>query len=798
VPHTLFKQLSIALCGAVVSLAALPSAGRAQSCVLRDEIVVDSNLKIRLDVKRLSTSPGNTDTVPLRLDPVSGSCRLQISPANEAGIFRISLQVHVTPTLQNPPKMVVQIVSADPNSFNWRMDATQVTPGQDQQVDIAIAPGRRGARAEEHPLLLTVRQDGVATVASLPFAVLWTPSPVITLQTPLSNCGADLCFYRGLDAAIQIRSADTSEINTRQPLNVASRKGTDADFGAAADCCKLIVAKDGLSAILPKPASDVMVYRINIPLRTSRLGIDGGVVAPKSSFQVTMTAAVLDPPIADVTVLTDAGGSQTELHAVRAGANGIPVRIARPGGDTAATAAFKGLKAATTYQLRDPALASTSRSVAEFHVDLVKPDTVAGILTPLSPTVRRTRAEGAPVLEFQHGDSTLPLRARLTVGPQIRIDRTFIERPTHDEPGAIVHPLEKVRMRIEGPGVGGLTHAMIRGGEATVSSSTGQFADTTYVDVTVGRDIRTGEPLRLDAGDELTLQVPVTIQPNQHPKPTFNYIRLRVGNRAYDLDALTARDTALSVSALSRLTLSVNDDSVDTDKALYGVQYLNVDVTLRDVFGNDHGTVQKCIAIVPPDVGSARYQVTGTCTLLERSVSLSDLVPQSYRATARSQVVLRIKHDPSQYPNESVPLSREVIVQRGGRWIVEPQLQLPSGLIAWNQGRFAPGLNYSAAMFNLQPAWGEVRTAQSVSFQAGLAFGTKPNAAAPSGGSLNGQLSTALGVAYTFKNMVGDRSLNLFFGPMFPFTARGFRKRDLQFVFSPGFSVPIGADSPHS
>lgn len=764
-------------------LTVVPKAHGQGSCVLASAgAPIDSTASLTLNIHQFSAAPGYTSAVPMRQE-ATGQCRIRLTPRGDATQFRIDLTITrtggVTPEAVRPP-MSLQLVARDSSQIQMRMVPLQASSGARTYADVTIRPLVRGAR--EYPLALVVSRDTL--VYMHPVTLLWAPEPDIQVGTARSSCGAEACLYAGREQELDIRGADILEVNTRREARIGLARAGEALSPTIP--APLRSTPEGLS-IPVTPTEQLQRVVVALPLAVHRLrfAIDGTTEEVESHVD-TVSVLVVPPPATQVTLSYASGGA---LNVLRGGSRGLRVRLQ--------ASEDLGVTNRGRYQLRELVMGVQGAPVAELFVDVDGGTSALGTIIPVSATRTRAGRDGAPELVMPTSGST-ELRIPLDVLPETRVDRVFVRRVSRgDEQGAALHPMEEATLRLEGPAVGYLQSGEFAGQPVNVRPRPG-VRDSVEVSLKVPRGARHTEVLRLVDGDGAEVAVPITVEPNQRPNPRisdFLKVEYRQGSRR---DTVAFPGNEQQVSTLGGVSVIAEPAGIDGKEALFGVQYLQLDVDLYDAAGNRRGTHSRCLAIVPPPIGERPYKLTGNCTrVVDGVVSISDLIDASTRATAQSMMRLRVRHDAAQYPHDDVGEVKEVRLRRRGRLVVEPRLQLPGPVMALQRGRTTAGVTYTGALLSIQPLLGGnwlFEKARVLSFQNGFILGTAPSTGS-SGDGLTSRLSLTSGASFTFRDMVGEVSLDFFGGRVWPLSGQGLRERDAYWVFRPGFSIPLSKPS---
>lgn len=775
----------------------LAASGQAQTgCVLGSGVPLPNVVSAQTNVKvavELRGGPAFTSTVLQLTDTGSGQCRIHVTPPAGITDFRVTLTPTVTGTAIPVEKQVTaRIITLDADHLEWSMEPARLVTGVAVARDATIKPLTRGAR--EYALALVV-SDTIHS-DTLPFAVLWAPAPDIRLTTVRQTCGANVCFYAGQEQDLEIGGLDAGEVDVQGGAKTDFLNAAGALSGTQSPAVR--TKTDGVFLSVT-PTAGVQRMAVTLPLRVERVRPKaGGGFEPFSEFLDTVAVRTETAP-AQLVSFNYADGDR--LDVLRGASLGVRVHLK-------GTAALN-LENGTSYQLRELVMGAQGVPVAEFYVDNAVGNEAAGTLLPIAPTRTRSGRDGAPELVLMVDPVTKrQLRIHLTVLPPTRVERVYVKHADRtDELNGVVHPQRPALLRIEGPGVGYLTRATF--GTDTAIVRTMGARDSIEVLLQVPKFATVSEPLRLRDVDGAEVVVPITVQPNQRPNTRFDYVTLqyRLRSRSKELgftpppSAGNRKDgrpwNEVEAATLGGVVLLADPTRVDGD-TLYGVQYLQLDVDLYDAAGDRSGTLSQCVAVVPPPVGEREYPLRANCTrIVNGEYPISELLDASTRATARSLMRVRLRHDGTQYPNDDVGEVRELKVRRRGRFVLEPRLQLPGPVMAWHRGRTTPGITYAGALFSIQPLIGNnwlFNRAHNISVQTGFLVGTVPSSSTSSEG-LGGRLSATLGASYLFRNMLGNLALDFYGGRVWPIGGRGIRERDAYWVFRPGFSVPLGGSS---
>jgi len=736
----------------------------------------DSGLgKARLTLSPITEGPTYTTKIPMGID--SGECRLRLSPSRNVG--RIRVQVVIQPDVPAASPRAVWIAFGSSSSESgWQSDTVRLTEGTPGVVDIKVASA--SAVSTEMAASIWIgnpRARGTTFV----HRVLWSPPTELTLRTHTVGCGADVCFLTGAQQTVDVAGPSVDELDQARPVQLHQAMAGKAMVSEA----PLRLGANGLYFVVPDQVQDG-AYEVRLPLRTARFSE----LAEVRYAVLPISVRTRPPTLTDLRLLY--AGSTTELQILRGASRGIEVAIPNPA--LAKTPhPLAHFNNGSRLQLREVSLTGEGPAVAE----LLLLDNGSGngsaraIVAPLVPTLLRGGRDGFPYLVMKDGNNTTTLHARFTVTPVTRIDRYAVQREVEEE-GAALHPYDTVRVRLRGPGVGYLTSGEFEEKAVHRIIPLG-VPDALDVVLIVSRTPRNIEPLRMRDIDGGEATVDLRTEPTLRPRADLGFVQLSVRG-AGPINGL--RDTTLHVKSLRDVLLGLDDGAIDTDAALYGVQYLRVQAVLQDGASNEVGRFDRCIAVVPPPVSGRRYVVAGTCTpVVDGLLALSDSLIATARATARSTLTIRIRHEPTQYPTSFSGATRTILVKQTGIMVWEPRLALPSMLIVFQRGRTSPGVNYTGALFHVQPAFSDdwlKSPTHSLSAQFGFVLGTKPPTAASSN-ALEGQLSGTAGLTYIFRSMGGGTALDFFVGYVSPLGNRGFRRRDTYLVFRPGFSIPISA-----
>ena len=765
------------------------AAAASQSCVIAPSAATGTTLQpatIRADTTlvvtmRLLSAPAYLEPVPMEIGG-GNACRVHVTPPTGTTSFRVVLRPELTATPVAPAgtqALRLQIVAADSGEIRVRMNPLDLKAGQTGNADIVLQPLSSGAR--EYSLEMVVTRGD--SVYRRPFSLLWAPMPRLTLRSSRTSCGLDVCLMEGRTQELEV-SGDVAELKMSDEAQLAYvLDGNVMPQPANWPYRRVLTTDDGQHRIRLNPPIQAGVHRIgfSLPLLVKRLTSSGG---PITHYIDTVAARVETAPPMAATLSYAQGG---ELSVLRGGSNGVKVRLASE---------TMRLAVRSKYQLRELTMGAQGTPVAEFYVDRVSGDTLAlGTLVPVAPTRTRTGRDGPPELVLPIG--TDEYRIPLSVLPRTRVDRFYVLRTRGEQLGGTLRPLEKVRLRLEGAAVRYLEKGKFGGRDVTPRPIGGR--DSVEVDLLVPRNARATEMLHLWDFDGDEIVVPITIEPEHRPKKEVSeYLRLVYQNEDKpDTILLLTGVQSKSIPALRGVKLRIDPSQIDEPDTLYGVQYLQVDVELYDAKGNAQGRESRCIAIVPPPVGDRDYPLRGNCTRVANGeFAISDLVERSRRATAKSTMYIRVRHDQAQYPDQDVGGEvREVALAKSGWFVFEPRLQLPGPVMAFHRGRTTAGLAYAGALLSWEPVIGEnvlPGSGYTFGFQGGFIIGTAPSGSSNTSDALTARLSLAGGAAVRFRNMAGDVDLDFFGGRVYPISGRGIRNSDAYWVFRPGFSIPVG------
>lgn len=211
-------------------------------------------------------------------------------------------------------------------------------------------------------------------------------------------------------------------------------------------------------------------------------------------------------------------------------------------------------------------------------------------------------------------------------------------------------------------------------------------------------DITTDTLVRNENINNFTLKIPVNIISRQiaiynngrstgyslnvkeYQRPRqFDFISLEGNGFKRNLDVMS--NMVLVDNTLQDVLISFDRDLIDSDGKLYGVQYLNLKVTVRGS-NNELIEIQDINdLVICPSEYSPRYEYyKGNCT--NGSISLNNyLSKKTFELDEWSKIILEFSHDKSKHNGAGFSKRVEIILQR--YWRFDIDVSFPAGLITF-------------------------------------------------------------------------------------------------------------------
>jgi hypothetical protein len=264
----------------------------------------------------------------------------------------------------------------------------------------------------------------------------------------------------------------------------------------------------------------------------------------------------------------------------------------------------------------------------------------------------------------------------LNIIPKTEIESIEILREGGDWTNSLnVYPGETIDLRVKGTSL--------------------HRARLTFEDV---YDISTDTLVRNENINNFTLKIPLNILNRQiaiynHRNPTGYSLNVKEFQRPREFDFISLEgngfkrnlaemsNTVLVDNTLQDVIIGFDRDMIDSDARLYGVQHLNLKVTIR---GNQNELVEIqeiYDLVICPGEYSPRYSFyRGNCST--GSVSLNNyLSKKTFELDEWSKIILEFSHDKSKHDGAGYTKRVELILQR--YWRFDIDVSFPAGLITF-------------------------------------------------------------------------------------------------------------------
>jgi hypothetical protein len=238
-----------------------------------------------------------------------------------------------------------------------------------------------------------------------------------------------------------------------------------------------------------------------------------------------------------------------------------------------------------------------------------------------------------------------------------------------------VHPGELIHIRLEGIGF---------------NKASFHFEDLTPID--------TSSLTKNDQVTEYKLKIPIDISKKRldiynHDEPTEKFLKIEEFQRPREFDFVnidygqrkvrlaSIRKPLINFETIKDVNVSFSEYKIDSEDKLFGKQYLDMEVIVRDksnklIEMKEINDIEVC-----PSDNSPRYPYYDKSDCLQDDINLNQyLRNKTYELPEWSRITLKTKHDEDKY-DESIK-KKEIEIIQGSRYKFDVEVSFPAGLIS--------------------------------------------------------------------------------------------------------------------
>jgi len=322
-----------------------------------------------------------------------------------------------------------------------------------------------------------------------------------------------------------------------------------------------------------------------------------------------------------------------------------------------------------TYRLEDRPEAG-GRLIAEVFVSREIANTNQ-LLGQLRTYALHSKQNGP--LYLKYGNRTLGL-INFNIVPKPNLEKVALLRPGQDWNSQLnVLPGETIDLRFTGPGLGQSGFAFGDGKYPAVADTTRRANNARYYSLTVPENI---DERRISISmNGQTTPFELLVKEYQRPHP-LNFVTINWGKRTHKITINRFNRPELVQDPIQSIVIGFDREELDQPGKLYGVQYIDITVRIRDPQGKLIEIQELKRLKVLPAVGSMRYANYNTENPVPDRLDLNDRLGLNTKDLPPwSTIEVEIKHHGSN-------LGRKIKLIRSQHRKVDIDVSFPAGLLA--------------------------------------------------------------------------------------------------------------------
>jgi len=283
-------------------------------------------------------------------------------------------------------------------------------------------------------------------------------------------------------------------------------------------------------------------------------------------------------------------------------------------------------------------------------------------------------------LYIKDGDRPLFI-SNFNITPKTRIDEVkILSKKGNLSKGSAVFPGEQIEIRVRGEGLH-KSKLTFNGLIEIKNDSLKKTENELFFLAKVPLDISKNEIEILDYGTPVRNSLMVKEFQIPHP---LDFVRLAIEDEK-DIVLSEVNQTIFIGKTIPDIIIAFDQDKIDTQKRLYGKQFLTIDVTISDQYNRllDKKTISNII--ICPAENSPRFNFYDSKNCRPNNINLNEYLRQkTFDLDGWSRIEIIVQHDRSKYSGQGFYKKAEIVLKRSSSFDLD--VSFPAGLVTKKVG----------------------------------------------------------------------------------------------------------------